>query len=168
MATVTVLKFPKPTGAKEALGLLLDLQKSQLIKVHDAVIVYWPAGRKCPQSKQLVEGMDAMSGIFWGLLLGCVFAVPLFGMAIGAGLGALASAFRDYGIDEDFVNRLRAQVTQGTSALLLMTSDAVLDRVLEAMSHVKLEIIATNLSFEQEQKLREAFGQEELVEERLA
>ena len=41
-----------------------------------------------------------------------------------------------------------------------MTSEAVVDRVVDAMKNAKFEIIATNLSKEQEQKLREAFGQE--------
>jgi uncharacterized membrane protein len=41
-----------------------------------------------------------------------------------------------------------------------MTSEAVMDRVVEAMKNVKFEIIATNLSHEQERKLHEAFGQE--------
>jgi uncharacterized membrane protein len=100
-----------------------------------------------------------MSGMFWGMLLGLIFAAPLFGMAIGAAFGALGGSFRDYGIDDDFIKKVREQVTEGTSALFLMTSDAVLDRVAEAMSHVKFEIIATNLSKEQEAKLHEAFGQ---------
>ena len=54
----------------------------------------------------------------------------------------------------------RSEVTEGTSALFLMTSDAVLDRVAEAMKDIQFEIIATNLSHEQEQKLRDAFGLE--------
>jgi uncharacterized membrane protein len=51
-------------------------------------------------------------------------------------------------------------VTEGTSALFLMTSKAAMDRVVEAMKNVKFEIIATNLFKEQEQQLRDAFGQE--------
>jgi uncharacterized membrane protein len=92
------------------------------------------------------------------MLLGLIFAVPLFGMAVGAAFGALGGAFQDYGIDDDFIKRVRTQVTEGTSALFLMTSDAVMDRVADAMKGVKFEIIATNLSKEQEQKVREAFG----------
>jgi uncharacterized membrane protein len=80
-------------------------------------------------------------------------------MAVGAAFGALGGAFQDYGIDDDFIKRVRSQVTQGTSALFLMTSEAVTDRVVDAMKNVKFEIIATNLSKEQEHKLREAFGQ---------
>jgi uncharacterized membrane protein len=162
MATVTVLKFPTPEGANETLGRVVELQKQHLIKLHDAAIVYWPKGKKSPKTKQLVDlvGMGAMSGMFWGMLLGLIFAAPLFGMAAGAAFGALGGAFRDYGIDDDFIKSVRSQVTEGTSALFLMTSEAVMDRVVEAMKNVKFEIIATNLSHEQEHKLREVFGQE--------
>ncbi len=162
MATVTVLKFPTADGAEAALGLIQGLQKQMLIKLHDAAIVSWPAGKKAPKTRQLVDlvGMGAMSGMFWGMLLGLIFAAPLFGMAIGAAFGALGGSFKDYGIDDDFIKQVRGKVTEGTSALFLMTSDAVMDRVVEAMSHVQFEIIATNLSHDQETKLREAFGQE--------
>ena len=162
MATVTVLKFATADGANKALKQVQDLQKQHLIKLHDAAIVSWPAGKKSPKTKQLVDlvGIGAMSGMFWGMLLGLIFATPLFGMAVGATFGALGGAFRDYGIDDDFIKRVRSQVTEGTSALFLMTSEAVMDRVVEAMKNVKFEIIATNLSTEQEQKLREAFGQD--------
>jgi uncharacterized membrane protein len=162
MATVTVLKFPSADGANNALTLVKSLQKDHLIKLHDAAIVSWPAGKKSPRTKQLVDlvGIGATSGMFWGMLFGFIFAVPIFGMAVGAALGALGGSFRDYGIDDDFIKRIRSEVTEGTSALFLMTSEAVMDRVVEVMSHVKFEITATNMSKEQEQKLREAFGQE--------
>jgi uncharacterized membrane protein len=162
MATVTVLEFPTPDGASATLSKVQDLAKQQLIKLHDAAIVTWPVGKKSPKTRQLVDlvGMGAMSGMFWGMLLGFIFATPLFGMAIGAAMGALSGAFRDYGIDDDFIKKVRSKVTEGTSALFLMTSDAVMDRVADAMKGVKFEIIATNLSKDQEQKLREAFGHE--------
>jgi uncharacterized membrane protein len=161
MATVTVLKFPTPTGAHDTLNRIDDLRKQHLIKLHDAAIVYWPPGKGSPRTNQLLDlaGAGALGGMFWGMLFGLIFATPFFGMAVGAALGALGGSFRDYGIDDDFIKRIRSQVTEGTSALFLMTSDAVLDRVAEAMKDVKFEIIATSLSKEQEQKLREAFGQ---------
>ena len=162
MATVTVLKFPTVQGANDTLARIQDLQKQHLIKLHDAAIVTWPVGKKAPKTKQLVDmvGMGAMSGMFWGMLLGLIFATPFFGMAIGAAFGALGGAFRDYGIDDDFIKSVRNQVTEGTSALFLMTSEAVVDRVADALKNVKFEIIATNLSKDQEQKLREVFSHE--------
>jgi uncharacterized membrane protein len=96
--------------------------------------------------------------MFWGMLFGLIFVTPLFGIAVGAAMGALGGAFRDYGIDDDFISRVRGAVTAGTSALFLMTSEAVLDRVAAAMQRSTFEIIATNLSKEQEQELREAFS----------
>lgn len=162
MATVTVLKFPTAEGATDVLQRVQDLQKQHLITVHDAAIVSWPTGQKSPRTRQLVDlvSAGAVGGMFWGMLFGLIFLTPLFGMAVGAAFGALGGAFRDYGIDDDFIKRIRSQVTEGTSALFLMTSDAVLDRVADAMKDAKFEIIATNLSKEQEQKLREAFGQD--------
>jgi uncharacterized membrane protein len=162
MATVTVLKFSTPEGAKETLGRIVELQKEHLIKVHDAAIVSWPVGKKRPQTRQAVNlvGVGALGGMFWGMLFGFIFLVPLFGMVVGGALGAISGAFRDYGIDDDFIKRVRSEVTEGTSALFLMTSDAVLDRVVDAMKDVKFEFIATNLSKEQEANLREAFAQE--------
>jgi uncharacterized membrane protein len=161
VATVTVLSMPTPDGATNVLSVIQGLQKQQLIKVLDAAIVSWPVGKKSPATKQLVSMMQvgALGGMFWGLLLGVIFMTPLFGMAVGAAMGALGGAFRDYGIDDDFINKVRSQVKEGTSALFLMTTDAVLDRVADAMKAVKFEIISTNLSKEQEQKLREAFAE---------
>ncbi len=42
-----------------------------------------------------------------------------------------------------------------------MTSDAVKDKVAEAMKGMDFEIIASNLSEEQEEQLREMFAEEE-------
>lgn len=162
MATVTVLKFATLEGADDALKGIEELQKQHLIKLHDAAIVAWPPGKKAPRTRQLVDlvSAGALGGMFWGMLFGLIFFTPLFGMLAGAAIGALGGSFRDYGIDDDFIKQVRSQVTEGTYALFLMTSEAVVDRVVDAMRNVKFEIIATNLSKEQEQKLREAFGQE--------
>ena len=64
------------------------------------------------------------------------------------------------GINEDFIKSIRSKVTEGTSALFLMTTDAVEDKVVEAMKQTKFEIIASNMSKEEEDKLRTAFAEE--------
>ena len=51
-------------------------------------------------------------------------------------------------------------MTEGTSALFLMTSDAVEDRVIDAAKGLKFELIASNLSKEEEEKLRATFAEE--------
>jgi uncharacterized membrane protein len=163
MATLTVWKFPSADGAEEAIRTLEQLQSQELIKVHDAAIVSWPADKKKPRTRQLhnLAGAGALGGAFWGLLFGLIFFIPLFGLAIGAAAGAIGGSLTDVGIDDDFVKRIRAQVTPGTSALFALTSDAVLDRVGAALADQQAELLETNLSDEQEARLREAFAEED-------
>jgi uncharacterized membrane protein len=133
-----------------------------MIKLHDTAIVTWPAGKNKPKTKHLTSLTCAgvLSGAFWGLLFGILFFIPLFGLVVGATIGAFAGSMTHMGINEDFIKSVRSKVTEGTSALFLMTSDAVEDRVVEAMKQFKFEIIATNLSKEEEDKLRTAFAEE--------
>jgi uncharacterized membrane protein len=63
-----------------------------------------------------------MESAFWGLLFGLIFFVPFLGLAIGAAIGALAGKMSDYGIDDNFIKQTREKVTEGTSALFLMTT----------------------------------------------
>ncbi len=81
-------------------------------------------------------------------------------LVAGAALGAVVGSMKHMGIDEDFIKSIRSKVTEGTSALFLMTSDAVEDRVVEAMKKSKFELIATNLSKEEEEKMRTTFAEE--------
>jgi uncharacterized membrane protein len=161
MATLTVWKFDSPFGAEEAEKTLETLAEQQLITIHDAAVLTWAWGSK-PKTRQLygLKGRGALGGAFWGLLFGLLFFVPILGVAIGAGLGALGGALADVGIDEDFIKSVRDKITPGTSALFLMTSDAVQDQVREAFAAHHPELIETNLSPEEEAKLREVFAED--------
>lgn len=163
MATLTVWKFPSANGAEQAVGTLGQLQRQELIKIHDAAIVEWPEGKKKPKTRQLqnLAGAGAMGGAFWGFLFGILFFVPLLGMAVGAAMGAMSGSLADVGIDDSFINQVRSKVTPGTSALFVMTSDAVVDKVSDAFKGTDMELLQTNLSGDQEQQLRGAFAHEE-------
>ena len=161
MATLTVWKFDTAEGADEATKTLEELARAELIVIHDAATVSWPEGKKKPKTRQLANlaGAGALGGAFWGMLFGLIFFVPLLGAAIGAATGALAGSLTDVGIDDEFINRVRDQVTPGTSALFVMSSDAVVDRVRDAfVEHGPSELLFTNLSAEQESALREVFA----------
>jgi uncharacterized membrane protein len=161
MATLTALEFPTAEGAQTMLYTLENLQKQQLIKIEDGAIVTWPIGARKPKTEQLrsMTGAGALGGAFWGMLFGLLFFVPFFGLAVGAAVGALAGHFAQYGIDESFIDQVRAKITPGTSALFLLTSGAVLDKVVAAVKGQQFELIQSNLSKEQEDQLREAFGE---------
>ena len=159
MATLTVWKFENAEGAERAEEILEGLVKQQLITVHDAAVVTWPSDKKSPKTRQLrsLTGAGALGGAFWGLLFGLLFFIPLLGMAVGAATGAIAGSLSDVGIDDDFIAALRDRIQPGTSALFVLTSDAVIDKVKDAFEGMNPELIHSNLSEEDEQRLREVF-----------
>jgi uncharacterized membrane protein len=162
-SALTVLKFPTADGAEKMSKLLGDLSKQNLLTVLDAAIVSWPAGAKKPKTRQMhnLAGAGALDGAFWGLLFGIIFFVPLFGLAVGAAMGALSGSMSDVGIDDKFIADVRSKVTEGTSALFLLTQNVVIDKVADAVRQqgLQFEVIASNLSKEREDKLREAFAE---------
>ena len=163
MATLTVWKFDSAQGADEATRTLDELSREGVIVMHDAATVSWVKGKTKPTTHQLTSSSaaGALGGSFWGLLFGLIFFVPLLGAALGAATGALAGSLTDVGIDDTFINKIRDQVTPGTSALFVLTSDAVQDRVHEAFAgHEPSELLFTNLDPEQEAALREVFSEE--------
>ena len=162
MATLTALKFDSPDGAEQMLDKIKSMQKMHLITLQDAAIVSWPEGRKAPKTKQLknLTTAGALGGAFWGMLFGLIFFVPFFGMAVGAAFGAIGGKMADYGIDDDFIKGVRNQVTKGTSALFLLTSETVEDKVAEELKGMKFELIASNLTKDQEKELMAVFSAE--------
>ena len=94
-------------------------------------------------------------------MFGLIFFVPLFGMAVGAALGAMSGSMADVGIDDDFIRDVRRHVTPGTSALFVLTSNAVVDKVVDEFKEAGATLLSTNLSHDQEEKLREAFAEAE-------
>ena len=163
MPTLSVIKFDNPGGADQALSILQKLQKQQVIEVLDAAVVSWPTDRKAPKTKQAFStaGYGALAGSFWGFLFGLLFFIPLMGLALGAAVGAISGALSDYGIDDDFIKASRDKVVPGTSALFLMSGNTVVDRVIPELKSLNPELITTNLSEEQETKLREMFTHHE-------
>ena len=85
------------------------------------------------------------------MLFGLIFFVPFLAWRRG-GDGALSGKMADYGISDEFIKTTREKVTEGTSALFLMTSDAVLDKVTaDAARRYEFELMF-NLTKEQEEQ----------------
>jgi uncharacterized membrane protein len=162
-ATLTVWKFNTPGGARDAYATLNRLASEQSIVLHDAATVTWEEGKKKPKTQQHIPttSAGALGGAFWGMLFGLIFFIPLLGAAVGAAAGALAGSLTDVGIDDGFIKKVRDQITPGTSALFVMSSDAVIDKVREAFAdNPPDDLIFTNLSAEQEAALHDAFDED--------
>jgi uncharacterized membrane protein len=84
-------------------------------------------------------------------LIGLIFFVPLFGMAIGAAGGA----FSDTGVDDDFMKRLGEELAPGKAALIVLVRKMSADKVLPQIQ-VPGTVIQTSLSNEDEQRLQQA------------
>jgi uncharacterized membrane protein len=162
MATsLVVLKFETPEGADQGLQLALRLQKDKLLELLDVATVTWPNGKKKPKTRHAgdLTCAGACDGAFWGFLFGLIFFVPFFGAALGAAMGAMSAHFADYGIGKEFIEQVRGKVTEGSSALFLLLGQVTADKVVEAFKTApKFEVIASNLSHEQEAKLKAAFA----------
>lgn len=159
MSELLVLAFPSADGAKHALAEIAELQKGQLISLTDAATVVRMADGKVKvkQANNLV-GAGALGGAFWGMLIGVLFLMPWLGLAIGAIGGAIAGAFTDIGIDDKFIKQVGSTIEPGHSALFLMVESMTEDRVVAALHKMGPTLLRTNLSQDDEAKLRSAFG----------
>lgn len=159
MAALTAWRFDSDEQAGKALEELRGLTSQHLVNVGDAAVISWPREAKGPRVKQAVNtvGVGALGGTFWGMLIGLIFFMPLLGAAIGAASGAIGGALTDIGIDDKFIDEMRSKIQPGTSALLLLAGSQAPDKVADALRHLEPELITTNLTQAQEDKLRELF-----------
>ena len=123
MATVTVWRFDSADGAERATATFQDLARD--VAGLDAATVVWETGKGKPVARQVTTAADSLDSGFWGLLFGLIFFVPLLGAALGTATGALAGSLADVGIDDTFINRVRDQLTPGTSALVVVAADSI-------------------------------------------
>ena len=159
MATLVVIGYENEVKAEEVRLALLKMQKEYLIDLIDAVVVVREANGKV-RLRQLynLTAAGAVSGGFWGALVGLLFLNPLFGFAIGAAAGAISGALRDVGIDDNFMKSLAQTLKPGTAALCVLVHHMTPDKVIEDIQKFGGSVIKTNLSHEQEDKLRAALA----------
>ena len=160
IATLTVWRFEDEDGAERASRTLGELERKGFIRIIDAAVVTWPAGARRPRTSQVLSttAAGALGGSFWGLLFGIIFFAPLLGLAVGAATGALGGSMRNVGISDAFIRQVRDEVTPGTSALFVMTSDADMDEVREAFLAHHPKLIHTNLTPDQDAAVHEFFS----------
>ena len=160
MATLTAFRFDSVDGADSALGVVPMLQQQQSFAILDAALVSWPKGKNRPSTRQVVlpTGTQLLDGTFWGMLFGLIFFVPVLDTGRREEMERLTSALSDVGIDEDFIYQLRSKLTEGTSALFILSRDALMDKINDVSKGKKPDLIAINLRRNDEMKLRDLFG----------
>jgi uncharacterized membrane protein len=160
MTAFTVWKFDGPDGADRAASILQRAASEGLIKILDHAVVSWPVGASRPNTRHGHE--ETMRGTgwgaFWGLLVGALFLVPVVGGVAGAAIGAISKATEGTGITKEQLETIRTEVTEGTSALFVVTDEGDLDRVGERFHGMHSKLVATNLTGAERAVLLETFG----------
>lgn len=159
MSELIVIGFDDEFKAEQMRLDLAKLQREHLLDLEDAAVVVKNKQGKL-QLKQAYNlvGAGAVSGSFWGLLIGLIFLNPLLGVAAGAAGGALSGALADIGVDDDFIREVGNSLEPGSSALFILVRKATPDKVLQEIRNHQFEgkVIQTSLSYEDEAKLQEA------------
>lgn len=158
MSDLVVVTYPDEDTAKRARDKLIDLQRRNLITLADAAIaVRDEKGKVKIHQIASLTGAGALSGAFWGTLIGLIFLVPVLGLAVGAITGALSGKAMDLGVDDKFIKEVGEAMVPGTSALFLLVAAATPDKVIAEMKEFGGNIVQTNLTQDREDALREAF-----------
>ena len=158
VGTLVVIAYDDRFKAEEMRLKLLRKQREDLVDLEDAVVAVKDAtGRITLHQAVSLTTLGAMSGGFWGCLLGLIFMNPLLGM-VGATAGAASGALRDVGIDDDFMRELANGLPLQSSALFVLVRKASPDRVLDEVRGTGGKILKTNLSHENEATLQAALS----------
>jgi uncharacterized membrane protein len=160
MTTFTVWKYEDPEGAQKAVASLRSAEQDGLVTIVDHAVASWPVGAAKPELHHAHDDpkRGAAWGVLWGLLVGALFAVPVVGGVAGGALGALAKSTEGAGITKRDLERIRTEVTEGTSALFLVTESGNLDRLGERLRQSRHKLVATNLTEAERSTLLETFG----------
>lgn len=153
--TFVAVAYDNMFKAQEVRLRLLQMQKEYLIDLEDAVVaVRDEKGKvKLHQINDLTAA-GAISGSFWGLLIGLLFMNPLLGLAAGAAGGALSGALSDIGINDDFMKKLASELKPGTSVLFVLIKHFTPDKVLAELEGTGGRVLKTSLSHEDEARLQ--------------
>ena len=83
MADLVVIAFPTEAKAEEVRQKLLVMQKEYLIELGDAVIAVKDANNRIKLNQLLnTTAAGAVSGTFWGALIGLIFLVLLLALLL--------------------------------------------------------------------------------------
>src|SRR6476659_7399753 len=125
MSTLVVIGYDDQFKAEEVRLSLMKMQKDYLIDLEDAVVAVKDQQGKVKLHQAVnLTAAGAVSGGFWGSLIGLIFLNPLLGLAVGAASGAVSGALTDVGLDDNFMKQLAATINPGSSVLFVLVRHA--------------------------------------------
>jgi uncharacterized membrane protein len=157
MSDLVAISYDSVATASEVAGNVVQAQKAHLIELEDLVVVERQQDGKVKLHQPSAAGAGAAGGALWGGLIGLIFFVPLLGMAVGAASGAAVGAMSDYGVDNNFMKELGANLEPGQGAVILLIRSMTPDKLL---AEVKIpgKVIQTSLDNDTEERLATALA----------
>jgi uncharacterized membrane protein len=134
--TTTAWRFRGTEGADEAILRLTQLDDQDLIDVHDVAVIRWPHYAAAPTAQ---EHVTAASGK----------------------MSSLMKKAKGDNVDATMIESVKEDMSPGTSALVLLSTGAEIDQVARAMHGMGMELIRSDLSVPQQDRLRSALSDPE-------
>ncbi len=131
--STTAWRFSGTEGADAAVLRLKQLDSQGVIEMQDVAVMRWPQYASGPQVQEHVTDE-------------------------GSRASALAKRIKKAGIDSAMLNAVKDDMALGTSALVLLSADAALDAVANAFEGQAMELMRSDLSVQQEDRVRAAFS----------
>ena len=159
MSDLIVIVYPTEAKAEDVRQRLFKMQKEYLVQLNDAVVATKTESGHV-KLNQLINttAVGAVSGGFWGTLIGALFLMPLVGTAIGAASGALSGALTDFGIEDKMMKELAASLQPGNAALFVLAEKFTSDKVIDQIKDAGGVVLKTSLDRTKEQALRDALA----------
>jgi len=159
MSELVVIAFPTEAKAEQVRQKLFAMQKEYLIELGDAVVAVKDANGRIKLNQVLnTKAVGAVSGAFWGTLIGLIFLMPLAGAAMGAASGALGGALTDVGINDKWMQETAAAIQPGSAALFVLVRKVTADKVLERLKGEGGTVMKTSLDHTKETALQAALA----------
>ncbi len=131
--STTAWRFTGTEGADQAVLRLKQLNSQDLIDVQDVAVIRWPQYADAPTAQEHVT-------------------------AGGSKVSSLVSKIKKGTIDSSMIESVKTDLAPGNSALVLLSSDAVIDTVARTFEGEPMELIRSDLSVQQQDRLRAVFG----------
>jgi uncharacterized membrane protein len=129
----TAWRFGGTEGADEAVLKLKQQEAAKLVEVQDVTVIRWPQYATEPTVRAHVTEE-------------------------GSKVSSLMHKFSHSGIDSSMVQAAQADMTPGTSVLVLLTSEAAVDAFAKAFEGQGVELIRSDLSVQEQDQVRAALG----------
>lgn len=134
--TTTAWRFGGTEGADDAVLRLKELDARDLIDVQDIAVLRWPHYAAAPLANEHVT--DESSKV-----------------------SSLVHKLRHPVIDNSMIEAVKGDMTPGTSALVLLSAGAKMDQVVTVFKGTAMELMRSDLSVPEQDRLRTAMGEPE-------